>query len=117
MTGIYERIKEMEKKKKIIANASYYMMLTAMMANTVMMVSAASSANDILQTVLGKLVAPVVIALGAVFAILGGVHWVAANSEGDGPAKQKAMMQFASGVGLVIVGTVLPAVASAISVN
>lgn len=107
----------MERKKKVIANASYYMLLTAMMANTVMTVFAASSANDILQTVLGKLVAPVVIAFGSVFAILGGVHWVAANSEGDGPAKQKATMQLASGVGLVIVGMALPAVASAISVN
>ena len=41
------------------------------------------------------------------YAIFGVVHYASANSEGDGPAKQKAIMQITAGVLLAIVSALL----------
>lgn len=58
-------------------------------------------------TLLFKIVGAMVLILGIIFGLLGIVHYVTANSEGDGPAKQKAMLQLASGIMLVALGIIL----------
>jgi uncharacterized membrane protein YidH (DUF202 family) len=59
-----------------------------------------SGASDLIKEIL-DMVATIIIVLGIVLAVLGIVHYAAAYSEGDGPAKNKATQQIAAG-GMVI---------------
>ena len=49
----------------------------------------------------------IVAVLGAFFLIMGIIHYASANSEGDGPAKQKATQQMAAGGMVLIVALLL----------
>lgn len=54
-----------------------------------------------------KLIGKLIIALGIFLSIMGVVHFASAHAEGDGPAKQKAVMQIASGVMVILLSSIL----------
>ena len=64
------------------------------------------AAGSLLETVI-SILCKLVVALGVVLVIMGVIHYAAANSEGDGPAKHKAVMQIASGIMLAILSIAL----------
>lgn len=77
-------------------------------AGTMMMMTMAhaDAAGDLLQfiiDVIGKLI----LALAVIMAVLGLVGWAQANSEGDGPALNKAKMQLAAAIMLVVLSIIL----------
>lgn len=67
---------------------------------------AASGAQGLIQTIF-ELVATMIIVLGIVLAVMGVIHYASAYSEGDGPAKQKAMMQIAAGAMVILISALL----------
>ncbi|WP_027432033.1 hypothetical protein [Lachnospira multipara] len=54
-----------------------------------------------------KIMATIATILGAFYTVQGVISYAAANSEGDGPAKNKAIQQIASGAMLVIVSVLI----------
>jgi uncharacterized membrane protein YidH (DUF202 family) len=70
------------------------------------MVILAADAGGLLSFII-KTIGVLIIAMGIILTVLGLVHYAAANSEGDGPAKQKAMMQMAAGVMLIVLSGIL----------
>lgn len=88
---------------KAIPMGSSLMSMGIMMSSTLVYADAASSLMETVIDILCKLV----IVLGAVLCLMGVIHYASANSEGDGPAKQKAIMQIASGIMLVVLSAVL----------
>lgn len=70
--------------------------------------AAGNNASQIMETII-KFIGTLVIVLAIMVGIMGIIHYAQANSEGDGPAKQKATMQLASSAMLVIVGIALTA--------
>ncbi len=66
------------------------------------------NAKGLLQTIIGILCVLVTV-LGAVFSLMGIIHYASANSEGDGPAKSKAIAQIASGIMLIVLSVALKA--------
>jgi uncharacterized membrane protein YidH (DUF202 family) len=101
-------MKKMETASAMLTAAALPVLSSPVMMTTVY---AASSGADLMKTII-KMISVLIIALGIVFAVLGLVHYAAANSEGDGPAKQKAMMQLASGVMIIVMSTLLNGQAS-----
>lgn len=67
---------------------------------------ASADAGELLDGVI-EIVCYMVTGLAAVFGVFGVVHYASANSEGDGPAKQKAMMQIGAAIMLVVVSMTL----------
>jgi uncharacterized membrane protein YidH (DUF202 family) len=100
-------MKKMETASAMLTAAALPVLSSPVMMTTVY----ASSGADLMKTII-KMISVLIIALGIVFAVLGLVHYAAANSEGDGPAKQKAMMQLASGVMIIVMSTLLNGQAS-----
>lgn len=100
-------MKKMETASAMLTAAALPVLSSPVMMTTVY----ASSGADLMKTII-KMVSVLIIALGIIFAVLGLVHYAAANSEGDGPAKQKAMMQLASGVMIIVMSTLLNGQAS-----
>ena len=68
------------------------------------MVILAADAGGLLSFII-KTIGVLIIAMGIILTVLGLVHYAAANS--DGPAKQKAMMQMAAGVMLIVLSGIL----------
>lgn len=71
----------------------------------------ADEATELFELII-KIIANLIIALGAILGIMGLVHYASAHSEGDGPAKNKAMGQIAAAVMLVALSILLKATAS-----
>ena len=71
-----------------------------------MAMAAEGDATQLLGTII-KIICSLITALAVVLAILGIVHYASAHSEGDGPAKQKAIMQLAAGVMLMVLSMIL----------
>ncbi len=65
-----------------------------------------TNAKGLLETIIGILCVLVTV-LGAVFSLMGIIHYASANSEGDGPAKSKAIAQIASGIMLIVLSVAL----------
>jgi FtsH-binding integral membrane protein len=61
-----------------------------------------ADATSQLMEMIIDMICKLAIALGVIFAIVGGISLAAARSEGDGPAKNKAIGMLASGVMLAI---------------
>ena len=61
-------------------------------------------------TALINVVAKAAIAFGIFLSVMGAIHYASANSEGDGPAKHKAVAQIASGVMVIIVAIAISVV-------
>ena len=101
-------MKKMETASAMLTAAALPVLSSPVMMTTVY---ASSGAQDLMKTII-KMISVLIIALGIIFAVLGLVHYAAANSEGDGPAKQKAMMQLASGVMIIVMSTLLNGQAS-----
>ncbi len=80
-----------------------------------MFIAFATSGPVGLMTVIIKILSTLITVLGAVFSLMGLIHYASANSEGDGPAKQKAVMQLASGIMLIALSTVLSASAESLA--
>ena len=76
--------------------------------------ASAADAKGLFTTVIGW-VGKIALAIAVFYAVFGIVHYASANSEGDGPAKQKAIMQITSGVLLAIVSALLTANAGALA--
>ena len=90
-------------QKTSMAVASAGVMAGCLICNNIAF--AANGAAGLIQQIL-ELVALLIIVLGIVVAVLGIVHYAAAYSEGDGPAKNKAVQQIAAG-GMVILMSAL----------
>ena len=71
----------------------------------------ADQATELFELII-KIIANLIIALGAILGIMGLVHYASAHSEGDGPAKNKAMGQIAAAIMLVALSILLKATAS-----
>lgn len=69
--------------------------------------------SSALQAAIGYLALPVGL-LGGVFLIMGLISYASANTDGDGPAKKKAMNEIGGGGMLVAIAVVLKAAAGAI---
>lgn len=67
---------------------------------------AAGDASGIMKEIF-EIIATIIIALGIVLCVLGVVHYASAYSEGDGPAKQKAIMQIAAGSMILLMSVIL----------
>lgn len=78
----------------------------AILASNNLMVYAADQAQSLSKEILG-IIATLIIALGIFLAVMGIVHFASAYSEGDGPAKQKAVMQIAAGVMVIFLSSIL----------
>ena len=102
-------MKKMETASAMLTAAALPVLSSPVMMTTVYASSGAG--HDLMETII-KMISVLIIALGIIFAVLGLVHYAAANSEGDGPAKQKAMMQLASGVMIIVMSTLLNAQAN-----
>lgn len=98
-------ISTIKNKKDYIGGA---LLTASAMAGTALtnMGFCAPAANTTLSLIFKK-IGIVVGALGVVLCIFGIVHYAAANSEGDGPAKHKAVMQIASGGMVLLIGAIL----------
>lgn len=98
-------ISAVKNKKDYISGA---LLTASAMAGTALtnMGFCAPSANTALSLIFKK-VGIAVGALGVVLAIFGIIHYASANSEGDGPAKHKAVMQIASGGMVLLIGAIL----------
>lgn len=70
------------------------------------MVYAEAGAEDLMKLIV-KIIANLIIILGALLAIMGIIHFASAQSEGDGPAKTKAIGQIAAGVMLAVLSMIL----------
>ncbi len=68
----------------------------------------AEAAQQVFITIFG-VVSKIAIGIGVVIGLMGVIHYAAANGDGDGPAKRKAVMEIASGVALLIAGAVVAA--------
>ncbi len=68
--------------------------------------SAAGDPTELMELVI-KFLGALTMVMGGIFGILGIVHYAAAHSEGDGPAKTKAMGQIAAGVMLIVLSILL----------
>ena len=66
-----------------------------------MFARAEADASGMMIVIIG-IIANLIVALSILLALLGVVHYASAHSEGDGPAKQKAVMQIAAGVMLML---------------
>ncbi len=90
-------------EEKAIPVGSMLISTGIMMTQTLVRADAASELMTTIIDILCKLI----IVLGAVLALMGVIHYASANSEGDGPAKHKAIMQLAAGLMLVVLAAVL----------
>lgn len=90
-------------ENKAIAYGTTLVSYGTMMATTLL--AHADAASTLMETFI-DILCKIVLVLGAVFVIMGITHYAAANSEGDGPAKNKATMQIASGVILAVLSVV-----------
>ena len=80
--------------------------LTTMGTMMMMTMASADSASSLLEfiiDVIGKLI----LAMAVIMAVMGLVSWAQANSEGDGPALNKAKMTLAAAIMLVILSVIL----------
>lgn len=97
-------------KARVYLNAEKVMPVitafTVAAASAPAVMGASADAGELLDAIVG-IVAKLVTGLAAVFGVFGVVHYASANSEGDGPAKQKAMMQIGAAIMLVIVSLVI----------
>lgn len=97
-------------KARVYLNAEKVMPVitafTVAVASAPAAMGASADAGELLDAIVG-IVAKLVTGLAAVFGVFGVVHYASANSEGDGPAKQKAMMQIGAAIMLVIVSLVI----------
>ena len=66
-------------------------------------ITALADSAQSLMTIILQILMKLITVLGVIFGIMGVVHYASANSEGDGPAKNKAMAQIAAGVMLLLV--------------
>ncbi len=106
-----------EKAKKLLLKAENSALtggatalgVTAMSVVSIGMATAmaAGSTPEALVQLIIKLLGALIMVMGGIFAILGLVHYASAHSEGDGPAKTKAIGQIAAGVMLVVMSIVL----------
>ena len=82
----------------------------ALMATTpgIFAFAAGSEASDLMTTII-KFIGTLVIVLAVMIGVMGIIHYAQSNSEGDGPAKQKATQQLAAAIMLVVVGVALTA--------
>lgn len=74
---------------------------------------AADEAKSLMETIV-KFIGTLVIVLAVMIGVMGIIHYAQSNSEGDGPAKQKATQQLAAAIMLVVVGVALTAGAPAL---
>ncbi len=84
-------------KGKVATVAPSALAVSVMMANSLVM---ADSTSDLFEVIVG-LVSGLVVIAGAVLGLFGIIHYASANSEGDGPAKAKAMNQITAAIMLV----------------
>lgn len=82
--------------------ASFMFMMSFMTAHA----TSATNATGLVTTII-KILAVLIIALGLFTAIIGLVSFASAQSEGDGPAKHKAVGQMAGGVMLIVLSIIL----------
>lgn len=105
-----------EKARNLVVNVAMPVALCActlailVVGNTAL----AADAKGLLTKVF-QIIAKIITGLGAVYGVLGIVHYAAAQSEGDGPAKNKAMGQIAAGIMLVALSLLLNTEASALA--
>ena len=66
----------------------------------------AAEATELVEMII-QIIANLIMILGAILAIIGVVHYATAQSEGDGPAKQKAVMQIAAGSMVALLSMIL----------
>ena len=86
-------------------------MTTALMTAVTMLNTVAvhaEGAEELLQWIIGA-IAMLITALGVVMAVTGVVAYASAHSEGDGPAMNKAKMQLASSVMIIVLSIALNA--------
>lgn len=90
---------------------------TAIVTSNVMMAALADNTGNVsrIMSFIVRVIGALITALALFFAIMGLVHYAQANSEGDGPGKQKAVMQMAAGVMLLLLSIILMANASNIA--
>lgn len=62
-----------------------------------------ADAKDLMNNVI-KIIGSIATVLGVGYAAIGIFHFAAANADGDGPAKNKAIQQIAAGAILLVVG-------------
>ena len=72
------------------------------------MVFAAGTAVELVELII-KIICNLILILGAFLGLMGIIHFASAQSEGDGPAKQKAVMQIASGAMLALLSALVKA--------
>ncbi len=90
-----------------IAPAMAFLVVAADMTSR-NMIFAAGSAAELVELII-KIICNLIMILGAFLAIMGIIHFASAQSEGDGPAKQKAVMQIAAGAMLALLSAILKA--------
>lgn len=112
--NVFSRMKEKAvTTKDAIVNSKTGMALSIAGGTAVTMMcgtSAFAVTENNVKTLLGtilKIIAVLIVVLGLFMSIMGVVHFAQANSEGDGPAKQKAIMQISAGAMLLIVSIIL----------
>lgn len=99
---------------KIKTKADSAIIAAATAAGTTAMTNVGScDGASALTTALGYLALPIGL-LGGVFLVMGIIHYAAANSDGDGPAKKKATNEIAGGGMVIAVAVVLKPMVGAI---
>ena len=88
----------------LFTSGALFMTQTAFAANS------EENIRGLLELVI-RIIGVLIVVLGIFFLVLGIVHYAQANSEGDGPAKNKAIMQISSGAMLLIVSILLMSLA------
>lgn len=96
----------------IEAKAMRYARPVSMATSTVMAsvfgcIACAEGEPSELMTAIIKIMAALVIALAVILLVMGIIHYASAHSEGDGPAKSKAVGQLAAAVMLITVSIIL----------
>ena len=90
-----------------VAPAMAFMLIAADMTSR-NMVFAAGTAAELVELII-KIICNLILILGAFLGLMGIIHFASAQSEGDGPAKQKAVMQIASGAMLALLSALVKA--------
>lgn len=81
-------------------------MTVATLSSSLITFATQTKSKNALNSLLEILGLPVIV-FGGFLSIMGIVHYAAANSEGDGPAKHKGVMQIASGIMVIVIGVLL----------
>lgn len=95
--GKETKCKKKWNKEKIIATALPWVLCAMVVCIQLGGNIVLADEKDLMKTAL-KWIAYIGMFLGVVYFIVGAIHYAAAHSEGDGPAKQKAQGQIASAV-------------------